>query len=1520
MRTIANLSDPVVDWHDLQAGVHRALVDVPMQVTAQFLDSAGRPVLGGGSQMATISILPGSCRGATLQAAPGSSLTTQLSSGRFVFSLLFVSDSCKFPCYTVENINPNISNSTNGTDGNNGTDSTNGTNSSNGSTWSVICPLSTPVSGPNGTNATAPPRCANCTLIVKVLSLNKTINDFLVVPGVPNEMRMLSSPSNVVVLKSLLPAPKLRLRDGEGFLLSASESVYVELIQGVYMAGPSSASLILPQGSSNRNDTVGGIVEFNGLSVSSPGQDYRLSFTRCPAGTLFSRTGCCLTASAQEACFMFGMMFSVVETLPFRIDNSRIGLLAPFEDLLGQRLAVPTRVLASVTFSVGVRVLDESSLALASRPYTVTCTLRDAQGVNQTQYLVGPTVATTSTDFSSLYAGGTVFSDLKLLRAGNGFTLEFAVVPYCLEDLDTTNLDECASRRLTSSVKLILPGSATTLSVLHGIPTQFVFVKQPPNVTEMRNVPAEVITNILDENGNLASCQGVTAADTEFIYNNLVACQDPAFNTAGRFLITASVVQGCLARTSCLPTSPLTAATLLGAVTQPTFQGRTEFKSLMVSSAGFAFRLSLTTTLFGGGTVTGTSAEFNSYGTKYDFVNVTGCPNPSRAYTASEVFSPQPFVEGVYSYANVNGVQVAVRSSTDSNVCDANGLCQPGTVASAEVCKADSGGQIVCGQALNPPLYPTGATQTPLKVPGSSFVNLGAPRIAAGIVVLRFTVSSPFEPTRSVSFNCPPFEVVPSFTGSMLVDVQPSALTDAGLPFPQQPALLLLDGDNNPVEGTMQTVTTQLCLPCPCPCQTLPVTPGIMHGACQSGRVVGWTLFASNELTVCDAANIEAGTVSSSSGRAEFSKVRARKAAEKARLLFSLLDSPSINVSSQELRILPCTPNALSFASTGPGIAPVSDTGRSLCDGADCVLQVTDAFGNRAYESVINITATLTPTPHTPLAGFGVSTRCGCTGNNSGVTADMPKRYGTTCGAWDSQKDCEVMWPMCQAGEWCCRAWCYVHPSCPHARPDVKVPGLFYAYEACSGDERTERECFWQTQTVCPHRNTSGVKKTPFAENLMRGGARRATSRGTAVFTNLYVDRPGKYIVTFQTQTASQVLTWRSNEMGVTPIYARQLRFIASSDNGTFVGDPLFTQPVIEMLDSFGNPLLNTRAIGKVCSALTAYVSTWNELPNTPASPRPPDRFIFGQTMTSGARLFPDRCDTDPNQKCFVTANALDGVVSYRRMTVGGGAANAIVVNFTSGCCDPNPAKCTCPDPDVPTTTDKDFLGVPIYEPCAWVATPIFSVKRPIRYLSLLAQPSVTYIAGAAVNVSIRLLDETSTPVLGANDAVNVSLAEGKSTLQGRTVVNAADGVAVFTDLRVTGLDVSSFFRLSFSLQASYLVSIVANGFTMLPSRAVSVHVNTSAPVIVAGNNIEATIFLRDEFGNVITNTTEAGRVNVSIYDSLPDFGGADLENPLVSAMYIHTCTYVGASYVRASKAYTCVSIFSHVCANSMCT
>ncbi len=215
----------------------------------------------------------------------------------------------------------------------------------------------------------------------------------------------------------------------------------------------------------------------------------------------------------------------------------------------------------------------------------------------------------------------------------------------------------------------------------------------------------------------------------------------------------------------------------------------------------------------------------------------------------------------------------------------------------------------------------------------------------------------------------------------------------------------------------------------------------------------------------------------------------------------------------------------------------------------------------------------------------------------------------------------------CHSNEISCR--CYVDKSCPGARPDSLVPGLYYSYDACTDDQDALERCNWKNQdNTCLNRTViessweSTSRQTEIKVSTM-------IMDGTATFTDLGSVMVGKYKLTVQAQFPSGPLTWKYKGLiAIRPSVARMMKLV-QAPAVALPGTPLQSQPTVQLTDIYGNPVLND----KICTAVTATVASWAGKATSGLGLESPRRYIYGQKIGDN-NMYPYGCSTDPNLLC----------------------------------------------------------------------------------------------------------------------------------------------------------------------------------------------------------------------------------------------------------------------------------------------
>jgi hypothetical protein len=206
---------------------------------------------------------------------------------------------------------------------------------------------------------------------------------------------------------------------------------------------------------------------------------------------------------------------------------------------------------------------------------------------------------------------------------------------------------------------------------------------------------------------------------------------------------------------------------------------------------------------------------------------------------------------------------------------------------------------------------------------------------------------------------------------------------------------------------------------------------------------------------------------------------------------------------------------------------------------------------------------------------------------------------------------------------------CYVDKSCPGAHPDTFLPGLYYSYDACTDDQDALQRCKWKNKDNVCHNRT--VVESSWESTSTQTEIKLSTMiiDGIATFTDLGSVMVGKYKLTVQAQFPSGPLIWKyKTSIAIRPSVARMMKLV-QAPAVAIPGSPLQSQPIVQLTDIYGNPVLND----KICTAVTATVASWAGKVVSGLGLESPRRYIYGQKLGDNS-VYPYGCSTDPNLLC----------------------------------------------------------------------------------------------------------------------------------------------------------------------------------------------------------------------------------------------------------------------------------------------
>jgi hypothetical protein len=308
---------------------------------------------------------------------------------------------------------------------------------------------------------------------------------------------------------------------------------------------------------------------------------------------------------------------------------------------------------------------------------------------------------------------------------------------------------------------------------------------------------------------------------------------------------------------------------------------------------------------------------------------------------------------------------------------------------------------------------------------------------------------------------------------------------------------------------------------------------------------------------------------------------------------------------------------------------------------------------------------------------------------------------------------------------------------------------------------------------------------SPNTATTFRIGARNAGSFNNTPYTfNGSIDEVQLYDRALSPAEVVQLLN-ANGTMCVAP--ATQYLVVTFPSGGGESGVPFTTQPVVQLKDASGNIVSNS--IAPVTATIVSGTGT-----------------LTGTT----------------------TVNAVNGVATFTNLAVAG--AGNVTIGFTSG---------TLPAQTGSSTT-----------------SPTISTVQVARQIGITTQP------GGAVSTNllapqpvVRILDAAGLPMAGTTNPITVAIASGTGVLSGTTTVNAVNGVAAFTDLKITG-----FGPYTLSFTSPGLTTATSASFNIAALPATQLGINTQPAGAESGMPLttQPIIEIRDATGAVVPGSTQA--------------------------------------------------------------
>ena len=422
---------------------------------------------------------------------------------------------------------------------------------------------------------------------------------------------------------------------------------------------------------------------------------------------------------------------------------------------------------------------------------------------------------------------------------------------------------------------------------------------------------------------------------------------------------------------------------------------------------------------------------------------------------------------------------------------------------------------------------------------------------------------------------------------------------------------------------------------------------------------------------------------------------------------------------------------------------------------------------------------------------------------------------------------------------------------------------------------------------------------------VLSGTTTVAAVNGVATFTNLVVTgTPGAVTLSF---TSGGVSSINSTSMNLTqqPV---ALAITTQPSATAASGVPLVTQPVVAIRDA-GNATVQGSTLAVVASLASGTgtltgtttvnavngVATFTNLGITGATGNNTIQFA----VVTGATLGPISANvtavTQTASKAVLTtqpsANVFSGVQFAQQpvvqlqdpgsLLVGSSTAN-VTAAIATGTGVLSGTTTVAAVGGVATFTDLKISGTPGNFTLTFTSGGVTAAtsgtmaltQQPVS-LAITTQPSTTAASGVALATQpvVAIRDAGNTTVAGSTLAVVASLASGTGTLVGTTTVNAVNGVATFTNLKINGPTGNNTIQFAVVTGAT-LGPISANvtALTQTPSQVVFTTQPSSNVFSGVPFAQQPVVQLQDPAGLLVTSST--ANVTVAVATGTGTLGG----------------------------------------------
>ncbi|CAN5389029.1 hypothetical protein BH09GEM1_BH09GEM1_38870 [soil metagenome] len=407
---------------------------------------------------------------------------------------------------------------------------------------------------------------------------------------------------------------------------------------------------------------------------------------------------------------------------------------------------------------------------------------------------------------------------------------------------------------------------------------------------------------------------------------------------------------------------------------------------------------------------------------------------------------------------------------------------------------------------------------------------------------------------------------------------------------------------------------------------------------------------------------------------------------------------------------------------------------------------------------------------------------------------------------------------------------------------------------------------------------------------------------GVATFTNLVVNGPAAYTLAF---SSPGLAGSTSGGFTISPLPPTQLG-ISVQPGGAQTGSSLAPQPVVQVRNSAGATVAGaTNAItatlngsgaslsgtttvsavngvatfsGLVVNGEGSYTLAFSSGSLTAVTsaafaitPRPATQLKITTApggVVTGAPLSPQPVVQVQNAVGGKVAGATNAVTATLVGT-GGTLSGTVTVSAVDG---------------VASFTDLVVSPKGSYS-LTFTAAALTSVSSTTFGITALAATQLVVatqpagaVSGAPLSVQpvVHVRDASNAVVQGATNMVTATIGSGSGTLSGTTAISAVDGVATFTDLRITGAGTSTIL-----FTATGLTSAASGSVVTAPPPAVKLAVATQPGGAIAGSPLspQPVVQVQDADGGVVTGSS------APVTATLNGSGGTLLGSTTVSAV-----------------------------------